>query len=93
VEATYVHQRIGDVEGSFDRVTSIRDGDATSVERETAISTTGRWRMQPYQVTAAFGSLNQPYPGVGNDQYPAFQLDLSGARVQIGLALRFNRIW
>jgi hypothetical protein len=35
--------------------------------------------------------LNQPYPYVGGTTNPAATLDLSGARLRVGAAIRFRR--
>ena len=38
-------------------------------------------------------SSSTPYPTVGNDQFPPFSLDLSGARVRVGVAVPLRKPW
>jgi hypothetical protein len=91
VEASYLRQRFSAITGSLEETYTAQDGDATSTERQTSSAVSGRWRMVPYSLTTAFVTYNKPYPRIGNEQNPPFTLDLSGARVRVGLALRLRK--
>lgn len=88
-EAGYQRLRLPKITGTVATNVQTQDGDATSVEKETAGSANGQWRMQPYRVDGL--QLNQPYPYVGGTTNPAATLDLSGARLRVGAAIRFRR--
>jgi hypothetical protein len=90
VEGTYRYERFPSITGTSDTQSARRDGDAASTEYETSGTTSGRWQMMPYQSAVYGKSINKPYPSVGGSG-TAFALDLSGARVRIGLAFRFGR--
>ena len=90
IEISYKYDRVVKVVGSVDHAATRQDGDATTVEYETRTSASGQWRMLPYRATVQGTAVDQPYPGIGGDQNPGFALDLSGARVRFGFALRFG---
>jgi hypothetical protein len=90
VEGTYRYERFPSITGSDDTESTRRDGDAAVAEYEAKASASGRWRMVPYRATLQGRTVSQPLPAITSDQSPTFALDLSGARLRVGIAFRFG---
>jgi len=88
VEGGYAWHRVKTITGTLTTTTRVQDGEATELELDQAVETTGRWINAPATVQTSAGAWQGTVPSIGSAGAP-FTLDLSGWTVRVGVSFGF----